>query len=163
MSSRRTASAGALLSLANQFSAVFMAAMAIEYPVPQGTIVRCDYTRGGFQPPEMVKARPAIVISPRLPHRDGLCTVVPISGSSSGRDLAYEIRLEFVPPLPDPYPYEVAWAKCDMLATVGFKRLDMFRTARDQTGRRKYLKPRLSDEDFVRVQQGVLFALGLGG
>jgi hypothetical protein len=24
----------------------------------------------------MIKRRPAIVISPRLPHRDGLCTVV---------------------------------------------------------------------------------------
>ena len=110
----------------------------------------------------MVKPRPAIVLSPRLPHRDGLCTVVPISGSYSGRELAYEIPLEFDPPLPAPYSYKVVWAKCDMIATVGHERLDMFRTERDQFGRRKYLKPKLSDEDFRRVQQGVLFALGMG-
>ena len=47
--------------------------MGISYPVGPGTILRCDYSRGGFQPPEMVKARPAVVISPRLPHRAGLC------------------------------------------------------------------------------------------
>lgn len=109
----------------------------------------------------MVKARPAIVISPRLPHRDGLCSVVPISASNSGRALDYEIRLEFDPPLPDPFSYDVVWAKCDMIATVGFKRLDMFRTERDQQGRRKYLQPKLSAEDFARVQHGVLCALGL--
>ncbi len=111
--------------------------------------------------PEMVKTRPAVVISPRLPHRDGLCTVVPISGTYSGRDLFYEVRLEFNPSLPDPYLYEVAWAKCDMLATVGFKRLDMLRTKRDQFGRRKYLKPKLPEADFERVKQGILFALGM--
>jgi uncharacterized protein YifN (PemK superfamily) len=47
--------------------------MGIKYPVGIGTILLCDYSRGGFQPPEMVKKRPAVVISPRLPHRDGLC------------------------------------------------------------------------------------------
>ena len=50
-----------------------------------------------------------------------------------------------------------------MLATVGFERLDMFRTPRDQTGRRKYIQPKLSAEDFARVQQGILFGLGLHG
>jgi mRNA interferase MazF len=135
--------------------------VALHYAVPPGTVLRCDYSRGGFQPPEMVKARPVVVISPRLPHRDWLCTVVPISTTYSGRDLAYEVRLEFNPPLPEPFSSEVAWAKCDMLATVGFARLDMFRTARDQTGKRKYIKPKLGPADLARVQQGVLFALGL--
>jgi uncharacterized protein YifN (PemK superfamily) len=109
----------------------------------------------------MVKARPAIVISPRLPYRDALCTVVPISGSYDGRELPYVVRLVFDPPLPEPFPYNIAWAKCDMVATVGFQRLDLLRTARDQMGRRKYLHPKLSLEDFGRVQQGVLNALGL--
>src|SRR5215217_2612804 len=51
--------------------------MALTYSVGPGTILRCDYSRGGFQEPEMVKARPAVVLSPRLPHRDSLCTIVP--------------------------------------------------------------------------------------
>jgi mRNA interferase MazF len=135
--------------------------MAIQHQLPTGTIVRCDYSRGGFQPPEMVKVRPAIIVSPRLPHRDGLCTVVPISGDYIGRELPYVIRLEFDPPLPEPFSYRVCWAKCDMLATVGFKRLDMFHTARE-FGKRKYLQPKLSPEDFTRIRGGVLNALGMG-
>jgi len=48
-----------------------------------------------------------------------------------------------------------------MLATVGLRRLDLFRTARDQEGKRKYLKPRLHDEDLRRVRACVLSALGM--
>lgn len=137
--------------------------MAIKYAVAVGTILLCDYGRGGFQPPEMVKRRPAIVISPRLPHRDGLCTVVPISQDQGERTVDYVIRLELETPLPLPYAYRVVWAKCDMLATVGFERLDLFRTQRDrESGRRRYLHPRLSDLDLKRVRNGVLYALGMG-
>jgi uncharacterized protein YifN (PemK superfamily) len=136
--------------------------MAIQFPVAPGTILRCDYNRGGFQTPEMVKARPAVVISPRLPHRDGLCTVVPISGEPGSHEVSYVVRLEFDPPLPEPFSYRIAWAKCDMLATVAFNRLDLFRTERDQYGRRKYLHPKISASDLARVRAGVLFALGMG-
>jgi mRNA interferase MazF len=100
--------------------------MAILHAVAPGTILRCDYSRGGFQAPEMVKARPAVVISPRLPHRDGLCTVVPLSGTAPERAALYVVRIELSVPLPEPYAHTVVWAKCDMLATVAFKRLDMF-------------------------------------
>lgn len=135
--------------------------MGIQFPVGMGTILLCDYDRGGFQPPEMVKRRPAVVISPRLPHRNGLCTVVPISGDQPPNEVDYVVRLEFGPPLPDPFSYKIAWAKCDMLATVGFARLDLFHTERDQYGKRKYLHPKLSAVDLARVKQGVLCALGM--
>lgn len=136
--------------------------MGISYPVGPGAILRCDYSRGGFQPPEMVKARPAIVISPRLPHRNGLCTVVPLSGDTNDHPSAWDVRIEFAEPLPHPFTYSVAWAKCDMLATVSFNRLDLFRTDRDQYGKRKYLHPKVSSEILAQVRTGVLFALGLG-
>jgi mRNA interferase MazF len=136
--------------------------MGIKYPVGVGTILLCDYDRGGFQPPEMVKRRPAIVISPRLPYRDGLCTVVPISSDDGPRPTDYVVRLEFRPTLPAPFSYDIAWAKCDMLATVAFARLDFFHTDRDQNGKRKYLHPKLSASDLDRVRNGVLFALGMG-
>ncbi len=134
--------------------------MGIKYPVGIGTVLLCNYDLGGFRPPEMVKRRPAIVISPRLPFRDGLCTVVPISGDQPSHDVDYVVRLEFDPPLPDPFSYKVVWAKCDMLATVGFERLDLFRTERDQEGKRRFFSRKLSDSDFQRVKQGVLCALG---
>jgi mRNA interferase MazF len=135
--------------------------MAIQYPVALGTLLLCDYSLGGFKEPEMVKRRPAIVVSPRLPHRDRLCTVVPISSSPGVKELDYIVRLHFALPLPEPFDYETVWAKCDMLATVSFERLELFRTGRDHTGKRRYLQPRLPDLDFVRVRQGILFALGI--
>lgn len=134
--------------------------MAIQFALPVGTIVLCDYSLGGFRAPEMVKKRPAIILSPRLPHRDGLCTVVPISGNFDGRELPYAIRLELTDELPPPFVHKIVWAKCDMLATVAFERLDMFRTGRDQTGQRKYLRPSLTYEQMEAVKQGVLNALG---
>jgi uncharacterized protein YifN (PemK superfamily) len=146
--------------LSTSDSALIEAGMALQFAVTRGTILRCDYDRGGFQPPEMVKVRPVIVVSPRLPHRDYLCAVVPISGDHAGRDLPYVVRLEFNPPLPYPFSYSVAWAKCDMLATVSFARLDMFRTERDQSDKRKYLRPRLKQEDFDRVKTAILCGLG---
>jgi mRNA interferase MazF len=127
-----------------------------------GTLLRCDYERGGFQEPEMVKARPAVVISPRLPHRDGLCAVVPLSTSPPQYAVPYVVRLEIGPILPAPYQEAVVWAKCDMVATVSFARLDLFRTARDFEAKRKYLHPKLSTADLERVRTGVLFALGMG-
>jgi uncharacterized protein YifN (PemK superfamily) len=136
--------------------------MGIKFPVGVGTILLCDYRKGGFQPPEMVKLRPAIVISPRLPHRSGLCTVIPISADQPDHEVDYVVRLEFDPPLPDPFSYKVAWAKCDMLATVGFARLDLFHTERDQYGKRKYLHPKLSEVGVQRVRNGMLHAVGCG-
>ena len=110
----------------------------------------------------MVKKRPVVVVSPRLPHRDGLCTVVPLSGTNPPRDVRYQRRIELAEELPQPFPAKVWWAKCDMLATVGFQRLDLFRTERQANGLRKYLHPKVSADQITDVQQGILFALGLG-
>src|SRR5579884_111531 len=104
--------------------------MAIQYPLPQRTIIRCDYSRGGFQEPEMTKVRPALVVSPRMRHRPGLLAVVPLSTSEPEHEVPYSVRLEFDPVLPT-YDSPVMWAKCDMIATVSFSRLDMLRTGRD--------------------------------
>ncbi len=108
----------------------------------------------------MVKARPAIVISPRLPRRDNLCAVVPLSGTHDGRDCQYIVKIELDQPLPAPYDLKIMWAKCDMLATVSIERLDLFRTGRDHTGKRKYLDLKISSQDFDRVKKGILCGLG---
>jgi uncharacterized protein YifN (PemK superfamily) len=135
--------------------------MPILHAVAPGTILLCDYALGGFVPPEMVKRRPAIVLSPRLPHRDGLCAVVPLSTSPPDRSLAYVVELTLHPPLPAPFDSEVMWAKCDMIATVAFSRLDMFRLGRDQSGKRKYLARHLDALTFERIKLGVRAGLGI--
>ena len=82
----------------------------------------CDF-RTGFKPPEMVKLRHVVVVSPRYRRHTGLCLVVPFST---------------VPPyVVEPHHYEIpigsydffgptktTWAKCDMLTCVCFERLD---------------------------------------
>lgn len=135
--------------------------MSIRYDVARGTILLCNYSLGGFREPEMVKRRPAVVVSPRLPHRHGLCAVVPLSGTEPPHPVPYVVRLELAADLPDPFPQRIWWAKCDMVATVSFERLDLFRTARDQTGRRQYLHPKLAPADLERVLVGVRAGLGL--
>jgi mRNA interferase MazF len=135
--------------------------MGIKYPVGIRTILLCDYSRGGFQPPEMVKKRPAVVISPRLPHRDGLCTVIPLSAEEPNHRVDYVARIGFGEPLPHPFPYRVFWAKCDMIATVSFERLDLFHTERDQYGKRRYLHPKMAAGDLALIRACVLKALGL--
>ena len=59
------------------------------------------------------------------------------------------------------YPALSCWAKADIVATVSFQRLDMFRTDRDQFGKRKYLSPRLSVDDFAKIKDCIRAALGL--
>lgn len=135
--------------------------MPILYPLPPGTIVLCDYSRGGFQPPEMVKRRPALIISPRLPHRDGLCSVVPLSTTPPPKAVEYVVEINLDEAPPEPFQDTQLWAKCDMVATVSFARLEMFRGPRLPGGQRKYIKPKLPPDVFLTVQQGVLAGLGL--
>ena len=134
--------------------------MPIQYDVPPRTILLCDYSKGGFKPPEMVKRRPALVVSPRLRHRTGLLTVVPLSTTEPNRVCEYHCKITINQPLPK-FPATEMWVKADMIATVAFARLDLFRTDRDQYGKRKYLQPRISEDDFRRVLECVKVALGL--
>ncbi|MBT3070293.1 type II toxin-antitoxin system PemK/MazF family toxin [Rhodomicrobium sp. Az07] len=109
----------------------------------------------------MIKRRPAIVVSPRLPYRDGLCAVVPLSTTQPAHEVAYVVKIELEQPLPAPFDFPICWAKCDMIATVAFERLDLFRTGRDANGKRKYLTPRLSQATFEAVKPGILAGLGI--
>jgi mRNA interferase MazF len=135
--------------------------MPIRYAVAPGTLLLCNYALGGFVPPEMVKRRPAIVVSPRLPHRDGLCAVVPLSTSPPERQLSYVVEITLDPPLPAPFDSPVMWAKCDMIATVGFERLDLFRSGRDAKGNRNYLTRRVDNENFELIRAGIRAGLGI--
>jgi uncharacterized protein YifN (PemK superfamily) len=135
--------------------------MAIRYPLPPRSLVLCDYSLGGFREPEMVKRRPALVISPRLPHRDGLCSVVPLSTSPPQRSVDYVVRIELDPALPAPFDSPELWAKCDMVACVGFNRLDLFRHPRAGGDKRKYIKPLLDQAQFKAVVEGVCCGLGI--
>jgi uncharacterized protein YifN (PemK superfamily) len=130
------------------------------HPEP-GTILICDYSTG-FRVPEMVKKRPVVTISPRLKRRDGLITVVPLSTTTPNPVCDHHCKIKMDPVLPRPFDSAEVWVKADMVATVGFARLDLIRTPREPFSGRKYLTPRLKPEDLKTVYQCVLHAIGIG-
>ncbi|MCY4375334.1 MAG: type II toxin-antitoxin system PemK/MazF family toxin [Spirochaetaceae bacterium] len=124
--------------------------MALLFPPHPGTFLMCDFNTG-FEPPEMTKRRPVVVISPRPKNRVGLCTVVPLSTAAPNpvRRFHYLMAERSLPP---ELRGQDSWAKCDMLCTVSLRRLDWV------SGRRAL---RVLDEDLVAIRRCVAVALGL--
>jgi len=133
--------------------------MAIQFHPEQGTIVICDFA--GFIAPEMVKRRPAIIVSPRLRQRDRLCTVVPLSTTPPNAIAPYHFKLHVVPVLPKPYDAAFHWVKADMLYTVSFDRLSIPFDGKDASGKRKYDVRVIAKADLLKIQHCMLCALGL--
>lgn len=130
----------------------------IRFHPKKGTILCCDFSKG-FQPPEMVKVRPVIVITPKLPGRPGLCTVVPISSVEPNPMQAYHHKMAPNSLTPKLQATE-CWAKCDMLYTVGLARLDRIRD-RDASGNRIYLTSQATIADIEAIEAALLNGLGL--
>ena len=131
--------------------------MSLPYHPEVGTIVICDF--GGVAP-KMVKRRPAVIISPRLRNRGNLCTVVPLSTTPPQQIMPYHYKLHTTPPLPAPYSAPSHWVKADMLATVSFKRLRL-PFVRKKNGKREYDVRIIDQSDLIKIQQCVLYAIGL--
>lgn len=133
--------------------------MPLKFHPESGTILVCDFS--GFTKPEMIKRRPVIVISPRLKRRGDLLTVVPLSTTPPDPVEDYHCKLSLNPPLPEPYDSLDMWVKADMIYNVGFHRLDLLRTERDLTGKRKYLTLRIIEDDLRKIRHCMLMGLGL--
>lgn len=116
--------------------------------VKTGHLLICDFDRG-FVQPEMVKTRPVVVISKTKTHSRGLCTVVPLSTTSPHPVEMWHVALQHYPLGSD----RQVWAKCDMLYTVSFERLQWPHTKRG--GKREYQKLRLGDIDLDAVFAGI--------
>jgi len=114
-----------------------------------------DFT--DLRAPEITKKRPVIVISPKLPYRSELVTIVPISTTAPRHELPFVFRLSrnYAPWGAEDV---ASWAKCDLVMNVSLHRLHAFKV-----DRRKYVYPTLSPEDLAGVRQAVLAGLGLDG
>ena len=88
-------------------------------------VLMCDFN--GYIIPEIVKKRPVMIISPNHLNRPGLYTVVPLSTTVPNPICDYHYKLKG-----NPIPGESAevWAKCDLVASVAFERLDRIKIAR---------------------------------
>ncbi|MCQ8186296.1 type II toxin-antitoxin system PemK/MazF family toxin [Parvularcula maris] len=128
--------------------------MPLKFHPRAGQVLVCDLS--DFKPPEMVKVRPVVVISPRLPDRGGIVTIVPLSTTPPRKPYP------FVVPLSRSYkpggePSVQTWAKCDMILNIGLHRLNAFKV-----GRRKWEIPEMTYADLRAVRRGVVFGLGMG-
>ena len=128
--------------------------MPIQFHPRAGQILVCDFS--GFVVPEMVKKRPVIVISPRLPQRGEIVMLVPISTTPPYRPMPYAVKLS-KNHHPDEDDDVACWAKCDMVMNLGRWRLSGFKM-----GRRRWDYPQATGDDLKAVRQGVIYGLGLG-
>jgi uncharacterized protein YifN (PemK superfamily) len=130
----------------------------VAHPAP-GTIVRVDLNEG-FRPPEMVKRRPAIVLSPPIPGRDLLCTIVPLSTTAPNPRLPHHMEIALNPALPDPYSNPRMWVKGDIVLTVAFHRLRLLFSGWEH-GQRVYDVRVLDQETLDRVRACVRAGIGV--
>ena len=116
----------------------------------KGSVLICNY-KGNILP-EITKKRPVVIITPKLPYREKLAMIVPLSTTPPKYNVDYVVKLRGYygndPKRPQQY------AKCDLISSVSFKRLD-----RVKIGYRKYITPTLSDDDLDNVVKGVRRAL----
>ena len=132
-----------------------VAALPLSFHPGAGAIVICDYSTG-FQPPEMVKVRPVVVISPRR-RSIQLVTVVPISSVAPSPIEPWHYRLPdgAYPPARGP-----VWVKADMVATVALARLDRVKV-KGPGGMRSYRVFQLGAADMLAIGAAVKAALAL--
>jgi mRNA interferase MazF len=128
--------------------------MAIIFVPDPGDVLMCDFSTG-FKPPEMVKVRRVVVLSPRNRARiPGTYIVVPISKTTPAPPEG--CHCEFKPRSYDFFdPVESVWAKADMVVSVAAHRLDRVRL----NGR--YMRVQIRKADLQRVKTSILHALGM--
>lgn len=130
----------------------------IQFHPKKGTVLSCDFSKG-FQPPEMVKVRPVVVVVPQLPGRFGLCTVVPLSSVEPKPLQRYHHQMGSASLTPK-LQKTTCWAKCDMLYTVGLARLDRIRE-KGVNGKRTYAASKVTATDMNAIEVAILNGLGL--
>ena len=135
--------------------------MALLFPPRAGDIVLCRFP-DCLEPPEMIKARPVVIVSPRLAERPGLCCVVPLSTTppSPQRDYHLQIPIALMPRSLQAKATRV-WAKCDMLYTLSLTRLDRLKAGVERaTGRRRYEIGRVPPATLAEIRRRAIIAVG---
>jgi mRNA interferase MazF len=136
--------------------------VALLYTPKVGQILMCEFP-ACFGPPEMVKSRAVVVISPQLTGRSRLAAVVPISNTPPEPvcDHHCPIPVRMLPKFMQATGGD-RWAKCDMLYTFSFERLSLIKDGKDRkTGKRKYETVRLDLPTLQAVRRAVAVGLGI--
>ena len=125
--------------------------MTLPYHPHPGEVLICDFDDVGVGA-EMVKRRPVVVVSMRDASGGRLVTVVPLSTTAPAPEQAWHysmphLRIRGWPDTP------TSWAKCDMLATVSFVRLNK-PYAKTRSGR-SYITLALDPIDLAAIRAGI--------
>ena len=131
--------------------------MTLTFHPKVGTLLMCNFDTG-FQPPEMVKNRPSVVVSRKSGQ---LAIVVPLSTVEPIPFEPYHVEMS-VESLPKSLRGERCWAKCDMVSCVAAWRLDRIKDGKcPKTGRRLYVAPEISANDLEQIRNALRHVLAL--
>jgi len=135
--------------------------MTIQFDPHPGMVLMCNFGTC-FKEPEMRKNRPVVVVSRKLRHRANLCTIIPLSTKVPDVIMGWHHKLE---PQSVPVPFRGAdnWAKCDMITTVAYHRMDrIMLNKRGPNGKRVYSAMSVTNEDLKAIKNCILTTLNLG-
>jgi mRNA interferase MazF len=130
-----------------------------EHPA-RGSVVTVDYS-SGFKPPEMVKRRLAIVLSPKIAARPNLCTVVPLSLAPPMPAMPYHAAIRIPFELSEHWGDHERWIKGDMINAVALHRIDLIRLGKNRDGKRIYQMQVLPKDLLMVAQKCVLHGIGM--
>lgn len=114
----------------------------------------------------MVKKRPAIVISPHDRLGYNLVHVVPLSTTTPVPVCTHHIPITMPPQL---VGFEIwgitiaenCWAKCDIVNTVAFARLDLIPMGKDVAGKRVYSNHRIDVNTLNNIRKAFARKMGI--
>ena len=135
--------------------------MALQYPPKIGNLLMCDFS-DGFKEPEMIKARPVIVLATGGNSAMGTVTVVPLSTTEPDPKLDHHEILDSKSlPKHRLFTHKTSWIKGNMVYSVGLHRLSLIATGRDSSSKRSYINHRIDENALKVVQKCVLCGLNL--
>ena len=134
--------------------------MPIKHPPYSGQIIICDYT--GFIVPEMVKKRPVVVVSPKPRSANRLCVVIPLSTTAPHNLESHHIEIVLPDELVSIAGFsKKCWAKCNMINTVSYQRLELVRFSRNASGKRNYSYHRVGEDVLFNLRKAAAGTFGI--
>lgn len=135
--------------------------MALRFQPQFGQVLICDFPKE-FAPPEMIKRRPVVCVSPKVRNRFGIATVIPLSTTAPARKSAFNVEVTLSQPISPAYPDLTCWAKCDMVYTLSWSRLNPPKVGACN-GSHQYNFIVLPPGTMCEILTGVLVGMGVTG
>jgi uncharacterized protein YifN (PemK superfamily) len=138
--------------------------MAINGSPRNGAILMCDFAPHELElisDGNMVKTRPVVVVSPQHQRGGRLIHVVPISMTApkEAKPWHVEIPLHCLPAPAQRKP-GLRWAKCDMVVTVGYSRLNRYEGPK-KAGQTIYYDGNIDLETMVALKKALASVFGI--